>query len=492
MTATKALRSIRILLSVPILVCAVIVRCQAQAATTLSQIKKVYVAPLGNQKGADTIRNRIADRLRASGKLSVVDSPREADATITGAGGIWVTGYMSVGVRSSHANRQPVYDGFLSIEVLSNAGATIWSYLVTPSKLTFKSITNDLADQLVRKFLEAVGPEPQTPLSLSLKVGVESISIHGAGATFPWPLYKKWFESFAEKAAGLKILYDPVGSESGIRQLTEHRIDFAASDMPLSDQRMQQSQLMLMQIASVLGAVVPIYNLEFADRRLNFTPAALAGIYSGSIRNWDDPAIRASNPGIALPHKEIVVIHRTDGSGTTFVWTDYLSKVDPDWKKRVGASTTVSWPVGVGAELNEGVASMVRHTPNSIGYVELIYAIQHELSFGAVRNRAGNFIKADLSSVTAAASSMAVTPDSDFRISITDAPGKQAYPISTFTWLLLPLDRTDTRRTTALVEFLRWMLTSGQKQCASLGYAPLPSAVANKELQILDSLKTKE
>ena len=187
-----------------------------------------------------------------------------------------------------------------------------------------------------------------------------------------------------------------------------------------------------------------------------------------------------------------MVVHRTDGSGTTFVWTDYLSKVDPDWKRRVGASTTVSWPVGLGAELNDGVAAMVRQTPDSIGYVELIYAVQHELSFGAVQNRAGNFIKADLSSVTAAASSVADTATSDFRFSITNAPGKQAYPIATFTWLLLPADRGDSQKTTALVEFLRWILTSGQKQCASLGYAPLPSSVANKELQILDIVKSKE
>jgi phosphate transport system substrate-binding protein len=365
----------------------------------------------------------------------------------------------------------------------------MWSYLVTPGKFAFKPITNDLADQLVKKMLEVLGPEAQAGPTLSLKVGVESVTVHGAGATFPWPLYKRWFESFGQRAPGVQIRYDPVGSESGIRQLTEHRTDFAASDMPLSDQTMAQSQLRVLHFASVLGAVVPIYNIKSADRRLNFTPKALAGIYSGSIKTWDDPVIKASNPGVALPHKEIVVVHRTDGSGTTFVWTDYLSKVDPEWKRRVGASTTVSWPVGVGAELNDGVAAMVRQTPDSIGYVELIYAIQHELSFGAVQNRAGNFIKADLSSVTAAAATAADTANSDFRFSITNAPGKQAYPISTFTWLLLPAERKDSQKTAALVEFLRWILTSGQKQCASLGYAPLPSAVANKELQILDTVK---
>jgi phosphate ABC transporter phosphate-binding protein len=473
-------------------VLAAVAQCQTQTAQALSQVKKVYVAPLGNQKGADAIRQRIAGRLQASGKLSVVENAEQADAILTGAGGIWVTGYMSAGVRSSHANRHPVYDGFLSIDVLGGGGATLWSCLVTPGKFAFKPITNDLADQLVRKFLEVLGPETQAGPSLSLKVGVESVTIHGAGATFPWPLYKKWFESFSERAPSVQIRYDPVGSESGIRQLAEHRIDFAASDMPLSDQTMAQSQVRFLQFASVLGAVVPIYNVMTADRRLNFTPGALAGIYSGSIKNWDDPAIKASNPGVTLPHKEIVVVHRSDGSGTTFVWTDYLSKIDPDWKQRVGASTTVSWPVGLGAELNDGVAEMVRHIPNSIGYVELIYAIQHELSFGAVQNRAGNFIKADLSSITAAASSVADRTNTDFRFSITNAPGKIAYPIATFTWLLLPAELRAGQKTSALVEFLRWTLTSGQKQCASLGYAPLPAAIANKELQMLDGVRSKE
>jgi phosphate transport system substrate-binding protein len=247
--------------------------------------------------------------------------------------------------------------------------------------------------------------------------------------------------------------------------------------------------LRFVHIASALGAVVPIYNLQNADRYLNFTPETLAGIYSGSIKKWDDRAIKASNPGIALPDKNIVVIHRSDGSGSTFAWTDYLSKISPEWKEHVGANTTVSWPVGEGAERSEGIAAMVRQTPNSIGYVELIYAVQNELSFGAVRNAAGNFVKADLPSVTAAASSGAQISNSDFRISITNAPGKQAYPIATFTWLLLPADRGHTEKTGALLEFLQWMLTAGQKQCAGLGYAPLPSAVASKELQFLDTIK---
>ena len=249
---TAALRRIPILLCIAILVSAVICQCQAQTTQALSQVKKVYVAPLGDRKGADAIRQRIADRLQASGKLKVVDRPEDADATVTGAGGIWVTGYMSAGVRSSHANRQPVYDGFLSIDVLGRDRATLWSYLVTPGKFAFKPITNDLADQLVKKLLEVLGPEAQAGPALSLKVGVESVTVHGAGATFPWPLYKKWFESFEERAPGVQIRYDPVGSESGIRQLAEHRVDFAASDMPLSDQAMAQSQLRLLHFASVL------------------------------------------------------------------------------------------------------------------------------------------------------------------------------------------------------------------------------------------------
>jgi phosphate ABC transporter phosphate-binding protein len=461
---------------------------QAQTAETLSQVRKVYVDSMGEGKGAAEIRARISNRLRANRKFQLVANASEADAVIKGTGRIWAAGYMSVSVHPTRADRHAVFDGFLSAEVTGRAGATLWSYLVTPSRFSVKRITTDLADQLVQKLLEAVEHQSQEMQVPAVNANGAAVSVHGAGGTFPWPIYQKWIESFHQRMPNAHIAYDPVGSETAIRQLTEGGVDFAGSDMPLSDQAMAQSKIRFLHVPSVLGGVVPIYNLKSADRLLNFTPEALAGIYLGTVKKWNDPLIRTSNPGVALPDSEIVVIHRSDGSGTTFVWSDYLSKVSAQWKEHVGApGTTISWPVGQGAERNEGMAALVHETPNSIGYVELIYAIQHELRFGAVRNAAGNFVKANLSSLTAAAG--VESANSDFRVSITNAPGKYAYPIATFTWLLLPVDSDPSPKRSAAIEFLRWALTSGQKQCSGLGYAPLPAGVASQELQVLNALK---
>jgi phosphate transport system substrate-binding protein len=483
----------------PILFCflisALAIAALGQTTENLSQIKKVYVGSLGDGKGTAEMSARIAERLRASGRVNVMASADQADATIHGIGRIWTTGYTSIGVHPSRANREPVFDGFLSVNLDSKSGATLWSYLVTPSKFSVKRITNDLADQIVQKLLDALQHHTPETQAAAIPSSAEEISIHGAGATFPWPLYQKWFESYEQKAPNTRITYDPVGSESGIQRLSERSVDFAASDMPLSDQAMSQSSARFLHFASVLGAVVPIYNLANISRALNFTPEALAGIYLGTIKKWNDPVLRSSNPGVAFPDAEIVVVHRSDGSGTTFAFTDYLSKVSPQWKARFATpAATISWPAGQGAERNEGVATLVRQTPNSIGYVELIYAIQHELRFGAVRNAAGRYIKADLASVTAAAAGVGGS-NSDFRFSITNASGKEAYPIATFTWLLLPAQTDSSQgaelsaKRLAVIEFLRWALTSGQKECSSLGYAPLPAAVANQELQALTTSK---
>jgi phosphate transport system substrate-binding protein len=474
--------------AIPLLGIFFAISAHAQAAESLSHVAKVYIGSFGDGRGADAMRVRITNRLRANSKPQLVPSPQEADAILSGTGHIWITGYTSLGVHPSPANRQPVYDGFLSVEVKGKAGAILWSYLVTPSRFPLNGIANDLADQLEKKFLEALMQgSPEAPAA-GVNQSTAQVSIHGAGATFPWPIYQKWFESFQEKSPNVSVRYDPVGSELGVQALVKGKVDFAASDMPLSDETMLQSQVKLLHFASVLGAVVPIYNLANVHSSLNFTPEALAGIYLGKIKRWNDPIIKASNHGVSLPDSEIVVVHRSDGSGTSFVWSDYLSKISPEWKHRVGPGSTLSWPVGQGAERNEGVADVVHQTPNSVGYVELIYAIQNELSSGAVRNAAGNFVRADLASVTAAASN-ADAANSDLRLSITNAPGKQSYPIATFTWLLLPAEPTSTQERSAMLEFLRWMLTSGQKQCAGLGYAPLPSSIVDREMQILSRLK---
>jgi phosphate transport system substrate-binding protein len=308
-----------------------------------------------------------------------------------------------------------------------------------------------------------------------------AVLINAAGATFPYPIYSKWFDEYSRRNPGVQINYQSIGSGGGIRQLTEGTVDFGASDMPLTDQMMSKMKVKPLHFPTVLGGVVPTYNVPGAAKELRFTPEALAGIFSGRIRKWNDPALTSANAGLSLPGREITVVHRADGSGTTFVWTDYLSKVSPAWKSGVGAGTAVRWPVGLGAKGNEGVAGLVKQTPYSIGYVELIYAIQNHLGYGLVRNAAGNFVKADLNSVTEAAAAAARAMPEDFRVSIVNAPGKTAYPISTFTWLLIPSNIADPVKKKAITGFLRWMLSDGQKYTAALGYAPLPREVVAKE-----------
>jgi phosphate transport system substrate-binding protein len=462
--------------------------CLAQTAETLSQIKKIYVEPLGHGKTGDEFRDRMILRLRKDSGLEVVGDPKLADAVIRGTSQIWITGYISSNPRTPSAARHAVYSGYVSARVVGENNQTLWSYLVTPSKFPWGGIVHDMADALAARFLEARREKSEGGAATPAP-DAAPMTLHGAGATFPAPLYEKWFESFQGQNPNQRVTYDAVGSGDGIQLLAEGKVDFAASDMPLSDQEISQRGLKLLHFPSVLGAVVPIYHLEGVRRVLNFTPETLAEIYLGKIRRWNDPKIRNANRGLALPDSEIVVMHRSDSSGTTFVWSDFLSKVSPAWKTAIGAGAELKWPVGNGAEHNEGVAEMVQQTPNSIGYVEMVYALQHELNYGAVRNAAGAFVRADLASVTAAATGAGEEMKSDFRVSITNAPGAAAYPIASFTWLLFPEkpEKKDSAKQAAQTKLLQWILTSGQKECAELGYAPLPRAVANRELQALSA-----
>jgi len=307
-------------------------------------------------------------------------------------------------------------------------------------------------------------------------------TINAAGATFPAPIYQKWFNDYAKAHPGVQINYQAIGSGGGIRQLTEGTVDFGASDMPMTDEQIAAiKKFKVLHFPTVLGGVVPSYNIEGLSTDLKFTPEALAGIFLGTITKWNDQAITKDNPGIKLPNESITVVHRSDGSGTTFVWTDYLSKISPQWKSKVGAGTAVNWPVGLGGQGNAGVAGLIKQTPNSIGYVELIYAVQTKMPYGSVRNSAGTFLKADFNSVTAAAAGAAKDMPADFRVSITDAPGKNAYPISSFTWLLIPDKISDATKKQAIKDFLQWMLSTGQKDAQAMSYAPLPSPVVAKE-----------
>ena len=311
-------------------------------------------------------------------------------------------------------------------------------------------------------------------------VSASAQNINGAGATFPYPIYSKWFSEFAHEHPEVKINYQSIGSGGGIRQVSEGTVDFGATDGPMTDEQLGASKVKLIHIPTVLGAVVPVYNIPGVNAELKFSQDALAGIYLGKITRWNDPYIARENPGVNLPDKQILVVHRSDGSGTTYIFTDYLSKISPEWKGKVGKATAINWPVGVGQKGNEGIAGMVRQAPYSIGYVELIYAEQNHMSFGLIRNHDGKFVKASTEGVTAAAAANAKMIPADYRVSITDAPGATSYPISSFTWLLIPNPAKDSAKGKALQGFLNWMLDHGEGEAAAMTYAPLPKAVSDR------------
>jgi phosphate transport system substrate-binding protein len=309
-------------------------------------------------------------------------------------------------------------------------------------------------------------------------------TLNGAGATFPYPIYSKWFSEYRNLHPNIQFNYQSIGSGGGIRQVIAGTVDFGASDGPMTDQQLAEAQKALgtrvLHMPTVLGAVVPAYTIPGVSAELKFTPDALAGIFLGKIAKWNDKAIASVNPDVKLPDQDIVVIHRSDGSGTTYIFTDYLSKVSSDWQSQVGKGTSVKWPIGLGGKGNEGVAGMIRQMQGGIGYVELIYAVQNKIPYGSMKNAAGNFVKASLESVTAAAASVTTMP-ADFRVSITSAPGKDAYPISSFTWLLIPEKSKDPNKGKILADFLNWMADDGQKMTSQLSYAPLPENVVQKE-----------
>lgn len=313
-------------------------------------------------------------------------------------------------------------------------------------------------------------------------------TLNGAGATFPYPMYSKWFSDYNKLHPDVQINYQSIGSGGGIRQVLNGTVDFGASDGPMSDEQLSQSKTKILHIPTVMGAVVPAYNVPGISGEVKFTPEALAGIFLGKITNWSDPAITKVNPGVNFPNQPIIVIYRSDGSGTTFIFTDYLSKISKDWSNTVGKGTSVKWQIGMGGKGNEGVAGQVRQLQGSIGYVELIYAVQNKISYGSVKNAAGNFVKATLEGVTEAAASAKAMP-ADFRVSITNAPGKTAYPISSFTWLLIPAQAKDPKKGKIIADFLDWMVTDGQKMASQLSYAPLPDTVVEKVKAAIKQIK---
>jgi phosphate transport system substrate-binding protein len=317
----------------------------------------------------------------------------------------------------------------------------------------------------------------------------QTVQINGAGATFPNPIYSKWFSEYNKLKPNVRINYQSIGSGGGIRQITQRTVFFGATDGPMTPEQMQAAPGKILHLPTVLGAVVPVYNIPGIKQELKFTGPLLADITMGKITKWNDPAIAKLNAGVTLPATDIVVAHRSDGSGTTYIWVDYLSKVSPEFRKTVGVSTAVKWPVGVGGKGNEGVAALVSQTPGALGYVELIYALQNNIPYGSVQNSSGNFIRASIDAVTAAAAAAAAQMPEDFRVSITNPPGKDAYPIASFTWLLLYENPQDKAQAKIMVEFMQWALSDGQKHAKELGYAPLPKVIVDMELKALQKIK---
>ena len=326
-------------------------------------------------------------------------------------------------------------------------------------------------------------------LALGAGAAAQNVQINGAGATFPYPIYSKWFSEYNKLHSNVLINYQSIGSGGGIRQVTNQTVFFGATDGPMTNDQQLAAPGKIMHFPTVLGAVVPVYNIPGVTAELKFTGPVLVDIFLGKITKWNDPAIAKLNPGVNLPVADVTVVHRSDGSGTTYIWVDYLAKVSEEWKTKVGVATAVNWPTGVGGKGNEGVAGLVTQTPGSIGYVELIYALQNKISYGSVQNMAGEFVRATVQSVTLAAAAAAGKMPADFRVSITNAEGKGVYPVSSFTWLLLYESPKDKVQSKTMVDFMKWALTDGQKFCAELGYAPLPEAVVKLEMAALAKIK---
>ena len=467
-----------------VLVCGVSCLAFGQNATSLNAVHSVYLGSFGNQPGAQDLRRALMDALKRS-PLHVSVSA-QADAVLEGVGEIWIRGHHSLSprARTNDVYAEPIYGGYLSVRARGKNGEILWSYFVNPKRAAFGGdLKHDLAVRLVDNLTEAISRSTDTSATLASFSG-KPVTLRGGGATFPYPIYEQWFSSFHAVNPFVQFAYEPVGSLAGIAQLCAGRSDFAGSDIPVSALPDPTAHTSLLEFPSVVGAVVIIYNLSEWGGDLRLTPEVLAGILDGHIRKWNDPAIRALNHG-SLPDKPIQVVHRSDGSGTTFALTEYLSKVSENWRAVIGRGATVNWLVGEGANGNEGVSKLVEQTPYSLGYTEFIYAFRHRLASAAIRNAAGNFIDADLPSIAAAAANGTGWDTSDFAVSLSNVPGRQSYPISTYTRLVFskPFENK------ALRQFLQWVLVEGQRQCMGLGYAPLPRSMIEREQRALQDLK---
>lgn len=460
--------------------------CQAAAgqATTgqvgkPGQVRRLYVEPFTTKAGAEKLRDDVLGELRKLGSVSIVSSPSGADLILGGGGEIWIKGYTSLNPRSGRlpSNGTPVYAGYLSVELRNKDGITLSSYLATPSAGS-TDVSKDLSKRIAKHLAEAL-EVAEAPFSAPAVPQAATI-LKAAGATFPDPVYEKWFANYRRANPNLQLTYDTIGSEAGVRKLLAGAVDFGASDNPEAIRQLAPGEeAKYLFLPTVVGAVVPIVNLPGFAGEIAFTPEALAGIYLGKIRKWNDPVLARSNRGARLPDLDITVVHRSDGSGTTYAWTDYLSQTNMDWKDKVGSGFSPMWPKGRPANGNDGVAKLVKELGGSIGYVEYIYALQNHLTFGKVRNQNGEFVEASLESM-AIAVSQSMQLNDDLKASIVNAPGAGAYPIASFTWFVVPTHITDEGERNAIVGFLKWMLGPGQTQAAAMGYLALPKDVVSK------------
>jgi phosphate ABC transporter phosphate-binding protein len=451
----------------------------SQTAHTNS-VRRIYVEPFVTQAGSEKFREDVIAELRKLSSVSLASDESSADAILGGGGEVWVKGYVSHNPRLSSVqpNGAPVYTGYLSVELRDATGQTLWSYLATPPRVS-GDVAKDLSIGIVKNlavFLDHAEALPRTaPLPQPVTI------LHGAGATFPYPVYARWFTNYRRENPNVEIDYEPVGSEAGVHKLIANSVDFSASDSPRAIHDLAPGdEKKYLFLPSVVGAVVPVVNLPGLPADISFTPEALAGIYLGKIKKWNDPVLARANRGVLLPNLDIIVVHRSDGSGTSYALTDYLSKTSSAWKAQVGTSLAPRWPVGREANGNDGVARMVKDEAGAIGYVEFIYALQNHLIYGRVRNRHGEFVLASLESIAAAANHSSIIDD-DFDTSLVDAPGSAAYPISSFTWIVVPAQIADSAKRSAVSGFLQWMLGPGQRQAAALGYVALPQELLKKE-----------
>jgi phosphate transport system substrate-binding protein len=458
----------------------------AQTAHTLKEVHRIYVGSLGSASGAEELHNEVTRYLKRSKVFEIVNSAPEADAVLEGQGEIWIRGYraLSPRARKNASYADPIVTGYLSVRLRGANDEILWSYFADPRRVTVHDLKRDLVDETTDRLVLEHNAEiaPVAPVNATNDQPAE---LRGGGATFPFPIYQQWFVSFEKEHPAWKFQYEPVGSDKGLTELHSGAYDFAGSDIPPNATPALSNETAF--YPTVGGAVVLIYNLPDFMGELRLSGGIIARIFSGRLRTWDDPELRKLNPSAALPAAPMRVFHRSDGSGTTFALCDYLARTDAQWRQQVGPSYQPAWNGGEGFSGNEALANAVAQTPNSIGYVEFIYAYTHHLPVALVLNRAGDFIRPGLLSIMAAANGAGDRPQ-DLVQSIADSPERAAYPISNLTWLAVP-SRLPNERKTTLRAFLLWVLTSGQRQCSALGYAPLPRNLVDQELNIVRSLK---